>query len=104
MNRYLQCAAIAALGLASTCVLAQESTTPRTMPQDQTSTGAESHTTPSTTKSTKQASADSKEAQKQMMKDCVAKERASDSSMTSSQAKKACKEQMHSNSSTPKNY
>jgi len=34
----------------------------------------------------------------QMMKDCIAKERAANSAMSKSDAKKACKEQMKSSS------
>ena len=81
MNRYLQSAlAVAALGLASvTCALAQEDTAPP--PASTAPSPSTSSTEPSTTEhSNRQAS--SKETQKQMMKDCVAKEQADNGRVT----------------------
>ncbi len=110
MNRYLQSALVAALGVASvTCALAQENPSPPSNPQDPTSTTTTappaSSTEPYTTSSSsRQAAAESKDTQKQMMKDCVAKEQANGTGVSASQAKKTCKAQMKSSSSTPKNY
>jgi len=98
MNRYLLSALVATFGLASaTGVMAQDTspTTPTT-PQDQGSTRSPATSNDSTT--THQANA--KSSHKQMMKDCEAKQRAENSSMSASAAKKACKEQMKSNSSS----
>jgi hypothetical protein len=103
MNRYLQSAlVVAALGLASvTCALAQEDTAPP--PASTAPSPSTSSTEPSTTEhSNRQAG--SKETQKQMMKDCVAKEQADNSGVSASQAKKNCKAQMKANGSQPKNY
>jgi hypothetical protein len=44
-----------------------------------------------------------KDSNDKMMKDCVAKQRSENSSMSKSEAKKTCKEQMKSNSSEPAN-
>jgi hypothetical protein len=109
MNRYRQCALIAALGVASvTCAFAQENPSPPPDPQDTTSsstaqTPPASTAEPSTTPS-RQATGSSKDAEKQMMKDCVAKEQANNTGVSASQAKKTCKEQMKSHSAPPKNY
>jgi hypothetical protein len=109
MNRYLQSALVAALGVASvTCALAQENPSPPANPQDPTSTSATAppaNSTTSSSSSSRQAAAESsKDTQKQMMKDCVAKEQANGTGVSASQAKKACKAQMKSSTSTPKNY
>jgi hypothetical protein len=50
----------------------------------------------------RQATADTKASHKQMMKDCIARERANDSSLSKDQAKKTCKEQMKQNSDSMK--
>ena len=57
--------------------------------------------TPHQRQATADSTADSTASHKKMMKDCIAKERANDSSLSKDQAKKACKEQMkqHSDSS-----
>jgi hypothetical protein len=52
----------------------------------------------------RQAAADSRQSDKQAMKDCVAQERANGSGVSERQAKKTCKNQMKSNSSQPKSY
>ena len=107
MNRYLQSALVAALGVTSmTCALAQENSPPPRDPTSSSSTeapttnGAESSTVPS---QQRQAAA-SKDAEKQMMKDCVAKEQANNTGVSASQAKKTCKAQMKSNHSESKSY
>jgi len=111
MNRYLQSALVAALGMASvTCALAQENPSTRPSEQEPSSTTqapSATGTEPSTSapSSHRQAAAgSSKETQKQMMKDCVAKEQANNTGVSASQAKKDCKAQMKSNGSAPKNY
>lgn len=106
MNRYLQSALVAALGVASvTCAFAQENPSPTPDQRDPTSSSA-TQTPPAngTTPSRQAAAGSSKDTQKQMMKDCVAKEQANNTGVSASQAKKTCKAQMKSSSSTPKNY
>jgi hypothetical protein len=102
MKRYLQSVLVAALGVGSvTGALAQDAPLPPPTTTTQPSAGTE----PSTTMPhDRQAAATSKEAQKQAMKDCVANEQANNTGVSESQAKKTCKEQMKSNSSSPKNY
>ena len=111
MNRYLQSALVAALGVASvTCAFAQENPSPTPDQRDPTSSSATqtppaTGTEPSSTTPSRQASAgSSKDTQKQMVKDCVAKEQANNTGVSASQAKKTCKAQMKSNSAAPKNY
>jgi len=112
MNRYLQSALVAALGVASmTCALAQENPSlpapsqrdPSSTTQAPPATGTEpSNTTPSPQRQA--AAGNSKDTQKQMMKDCVAQEQANNTGVSAAQAKKTCKAQLKSNSSSPKNY
>ncbi len=112
MNRYVQSALVAALGVASvTCALAQENPSPPPDQRDPTSSSATqtppaNGTEPSTVPSRQRqaAAGSSKDTQKQMMKDCVAKEQANNTGVSASQAKKTCKAQMKSNSAPRKNY
>lgn len=99
MNRYLQSALVAALGMASvTCALAQENPSPP--PPAAQAPLPETGTQPSTTTPSpeRQAAASSKDTQKQAMKDCVTREQADNTGMSASQAKKACKQQMKAKS------
>ena len=110
MNRYLQSALVAALGVASvTCAVAQENASPPPDPTARSATQAPpaNSAEPSSTAPSSQrqaAAGSSKDTQKQMMKDCVAKEQANNTGVSASQAKKTCKAQMKSESSSPKNY
>lgn len=113
MNRHLISALIATFGIASaTCAFAQ-GTTPS---QGSSQSNQQSETTPSSgadpesasSPHQRQATGETGASHEQMMKDCIEKERANDTSMSESKAKKACKEQMKdemkSSTSRPKNY
>ena len=107
MNRYLQSALVAALGVASmTCAFAQDTTPPSTNSRESAAQAPAPRTTdPSTTTSpNRQAAAGTKESHKQMMKDCVAKEQANNTGVSAAQARKDCKAQMKSHGSEPKSY
>jgi len=111
MNRYLQSALVAALGVASmTCAYAQDTAAPpsSSQPDPTTTTQAPPTTTPDQSSTTphshRQAAAGSKASEKQMLKDCVAQEQANNPDVSASQAKKTCKAQLKSHSSEPKNY
>lgn len=84
--------------LAMVCVgvsglaVAQTPTTPR--PPNEAPTTGDSSSRPADASSPHQRDVTSKESHKQMMKDCVDKERAQNSSMPKKDAEKACKEQM----------
>src|SRR5262245_56106362 len=110
MNRYLPSALALALSLAAaTSAFAQAPPAQDTTPPPSSSSPAETPPAngaePSSASSPhqRQATADSKAAHEQMMKDCIAKEQAANANTTASQAKKTCKEQMKTNASH-KNY
>jgi hypothetical protein len=113
MKRYLQSALVAALGVASvTCAFAQENPSP-TPDQQQDSTASSTTQAPPANSNDpttmpprqRQAAAESsKDAHKQMMKDCVANEQANNTDVSASQAKKTCKAKMKSDSAPTKNY
>ncbi|HEU4626983.1 MAG TPA: hypothetical protein VFS52_19640 [Steroidobacteraceae bacterium] len=99
MNRYLPTALALALGIASaTAAWAQtpqdqNATPPSSTAETPPASGAEPADASSPHQ--REATAGSKGAHdKQMMKDCIAREQANNSSTTEAQAKKACKEQM----------
>ena len=107
MNRYLQSALVAALGVASiTYAFAQENPAPPATQQDPTATQTPPPATESSTPSRQRqaAAGTSKDTHKQMLNDCIAKEQANGSGVSKSQAKKDCKAQMKSNTSQPKSY
>src|SRR5689334_17987135 len=107
MNRYLQSALVAALGVSATCALAQETPPPTSPPPATTSSPADSPTTSSSDGTftsgnpQRQASAESRKEEKQFMKDCVAKEQSSGTGVSEKQAKKNCKAQLKAESTTP---
>jgi hypothetical protein len=104
MNRYLPSALALALGLAAATGVMAQTPSPQTEPQSS-STPAEAPPAngaePSSASSPHQREATGKASHDQMMKDCIAKEQANNSSTTAAQAKKTCKAQMKSQS---KNY
>ncbi len=67
---------------------------------NETPTTGDSASGPKDASSPHQRQATGKQSRDEMMKDCVAKERADDASLSKDAAKKACKEQMNSTSST----
>ncbi len=95
--------AAACIGTASLAV-AQQSPTAPSSPSPSTSTPAQTeapttdNTSPSAASSPHQREAMAKGNSDKMMKDCIAKQRSQDSSLSKSDAKKSCKEQMKSSS------
>jgi len=115
MNRHLISALIATFGIASaTCAFAQGTTPDQGSTSSQSNQQAETPPTsgaePETASSPhqRQATGESGGSHEQMMKDCIEKERANDTSMSESKARKMCKEQMKdqmkSDTSRSKNY
>jgi hypothetical protein len=80
----------------------EDTTSPSTQRQTpkEAPTTSSSASSPASASSPHQRQATGKESNSKMMKDCVAKQRAQNSSMSKSDAKKACEEEMKSNSST----
>jgi len=107
MNRYLQSALVAALGVSATCALAQQAPPATSPPPSSTASPADTPSASSADGSftsanpQRQASAESRKEQQQAMKDCVAKEQSNGTGVTEKQAKKTCKAQMKANSAAP---
>ena len=98
----LLCVGATGLAVAQTSP-SQENTSPSTSsqsPPKEAPTTSSSASTPSSASSPHQRQAMAKESNKKMMKDCIAKQRAQNSSMSKSDAKKACETEMKSNSPT----
>jgi hypothetical protein len=76
------------------------SSTSHQSPPKEAPTTSSNASTPSSASSPHQRQAMSKEPNAQQMKECVAKQRAQNTSMTSSAAKKACKEEFKANASS----
>jgi len=94
----LMCVGVSGLAVAQTPP-AQDTTPPSTSTPrapNEAPTSDKSASRPADASSPHQRQATGKEAQEKMMKDCIAKERAQDSTMSKDAAKKACKEQMKS--------
>jgi len=100
----LACLGATGLAVAQTSP-SQDTTSPSTSSQPKEApTTSSSTSSPSSASSPHQRQAMGKEPNAQMMKDCIAKQRAQDSSMSKSDAKKACKEEMkEEKSNSPKN-
>lgn len=98
----LVCAAPCALVFAQNEPPPSDTTTPSTsQPAPKEAPTTERSTArPSSASSPHQRQATGKEPHAQMMKDCIAKERAADSSMSEKTAKKNCKDQMKSSESS----
>jgi hypothetical protein len=95
---------VGATGLAVAQTTSPQDTTPpnsshQSAPKEAPTTSSNA-SSPSSASSPHQRQAMSKEPTAQQMKDCVAKQRAENSSMSSSEAKKACKEEFKAHSPT----
>ena len=96
--------ALACLGATGLAVAQTSPSQDTTSPPKEAPTTSSSTSNPSSASSPHQRQAMGKEPNAQMMKDCIAKQRAQDSSMSKSDAKKACKEEMkEEKSNSPKN-
>lgn len=99
----LVCVGASGLAIAQAQTPPPNTTSPSTssQPAPKEAPTTDSSASPSSASSPHQRQATGKESD-QMMKDCIAKERAANSALSKSDAKKACKEQMKS-SSEPSN-
>jgi hypothetical protein len=92
---------VGATGLAVAQTSPSDTTSPSSRsPPKEAPTTSSNASTPSSASSPHQRQAMGKEPNAQQMKDCVAKQKAANSSISSSDAKKACKEELKSSSST----
>jgi hypothetical protein len=103
MNLRIAMLAAACIGTASLAVAQQsppahDTSSPSASTPAQTEAPTSTDTSPSAASSPSQRQALAKGSSDKMMKDCIAKQRSQDSSLSKSDAKKSCKEQMKSTS------